>query len=35
MGSAEESKEAVRLAAVVAIVAVVSLAVAVGLRMWK
>jgi hypothetical protein len=35
MGSAQESKETVRLVAVVAIVAVVSLVVAVGLRMWK
>lgn len=35
MGSAQDSKETVRLVAVLAIVAIVSLAVAVGLRMWK
>ncbi|BBU62368.1 hypothetical protein MSC49_23030 [Methylosinus sp. C49] len=35
MGSAQDSKETVRLVAVLAIVAIVSLAVVVGLRMWK
>jgi hypothetical protein len=35
MPNAEDSRELVRLAAIIAIVAVVSMAVAVGLRMWR
>jgi hypothetical protein len=35
MQNANESREVVRFAALVAIVAVVSMTVAVGLRMWK
>lgn len=35
MRNAEDSREMVRLAAIIAIVAVVSMAVAVGLRMWR
>jgi hypothetical protein len=35
MRNADDSREMVRLAAIIAIVAVVSMAVAVGLRMWK
>lgn len=35
MRNAEDSRELVRLAAIIAIVAVVSMAVAVGLRMWR
>jgi hypothetical protein len=35
MRNADDSREMVRLAAIIAIVAVVSMAVAVGLRMWR
>jgi hypothetical protein len=35
MRNADDSRETVRLAAIIAIVAVVSMAVAVGLRMWR
>lgn len=35
MRNADDSREVVRLAAIIAIVAIVSMAVAVGLRMWR